>query len=133
MKMSGAIAISSIAGAGATDDGEAMLLVATISTGADVILSIPQDQLLTILAITAAARTECRRRMGLVATETEEMLVVQQFAIGRDSGTHTPVLTLTLANAARLVFKLSDETLAAMLVALQAMHGVEAPLTRGLV
>ena len=104
-----ALAITTVAGGSATPDGSALQLVTIAQGGAEVVLSFPYEGLLTLIAASIQARTDCKRLRGLDPAQDADLVATKRYELGWDVKSGGAVLVMTLANGGRMSFTLPGD------------------------
>jgi len=104
MKNVGGLAISRIEGGDVSDDGTALRLITTVPGDAEVVLSFPYEQLLSLIAMAAKGRTDCKRRRGIEPNDDADLMATVKFELGFDRRSGMALVMFTLNNGAKLSF-----------------------------
>ena len=106
MKIPMSLPVIEIAGGQVADDGSALRMITVAADGSEIVLSIPYEQTLTLLALAVLGRTEGKRKRGIDPVTDCDLIATKMFEIGFDKGTGIPVLIMTLANDGKISFTL---------------------------
>ena len=118
-----AIAVTSITGMMVTDDGNHMLLRVSQADGQELVVALPQDQLLSVVDMAALAQEQCQK-IQREDSSNRGVFQTSWWELGQDIESGAVILSLKFGAGGRLHFSLPGPMPSAIYETMGVMLGL---------